>query len=199
MTLYSDEEQFEQAELYLEEGAELARQVRSARLGWHLIWLGVAKSLQGKAEHALALYQEAVACARQVGDREAMANALQSLGIAYCQLGDAAHARPPLEEALRAYQEQGYLMGIGWTLMGLGGVCALEGQGDRLARLVGAQEALVASIGGRQVTALVRIADQFMSPVRAALGEERWVAAFTAGRALSLEQAIAEALGETTE
>jgi hypothetical protein len=35
-----------------------------------------------------------------------------------------------------------------------------------------------------------------VAPARAALGEEAWAAAFAAGRALSLEEAAAEALGE---
>ena len=38
--------------------------------------------------------------------------------------------------------------------------------------------------------------DAAVAPVRAALGEKAWTAAFAAGRALSLEEAIAEALGE---
>jgi hypothetical protein len=36
------------------------------------------------------------------------------------------------------------------------------------------------------------------APAWVALGEAAWVAAYAAGRALSLEEAIAEALGETT-
>jgi hypothetical protein len=34
------------------------------------------------------------------------------------------------------------------------------------------------------------------APARAALNEDGWVTAFAAGRALSLEEAIAEALGD---
>jgi hypothetical protein len=36
-----------------------------------------------------------------------------------------------------------------------------------------------------------------VAPARAALGEEAWAAAFAAGQAHSLEEAVAEALGET--
>ena len=39
-------------------------------------------------------------------------------------------------------------------------------------------------------------AEQDVAAARAALGEDAWAAAFAAGRALSLEQAIAEALSE---
>jgi hypothetical protein len=35
-----------------------------------------------------------------------------------------------------------------------------------------------------------------VAAARAALGEEAWAAAFAAGQALTLEEAIAEALGE---
>jgi hypothetical protein len=41
--------------------------------------------------------------------------------------------------------------------------------------------------------------EQAVAPARASLGEERWAIAFAAGQALSLEQAIAEALGEGGE
>jgi hypothetical protein len=36
-----------------------------------------------------------------------------------------------------------------------------------------------------------------VAAARAALGEKQWAAGFVAGRALSLEQAIAEALNES--
>jgi hypothetical protein len=38
--------------------------------------------------------------------------------------------------------------------------------------------------------------DVLVGPVRVEMGEEAWEAAFTAGQFLSVEEAIAEALGE---
>jgi non-specific serine/threonine protein kinase len=178
----------------LEEAVALARQVRSARLGWHVQVLGSARLAQGDAEQALILFQEALELSRQVGDSETIANALFNVGAAYCLLSDPDRARPALIEALYAHRAQGYLMGISWTLLGLVLVNALDGQGERAARLFGAQEALLASLGGGQPTLFLQVAAQLMSPAREALGEERWAAAYAAGQALSLEQAIAEAL-----
>jgi non-specific serine/threonine protein kinase len=191
-----EQESLEQAERYLEEAVALARRVRSARLAWHLQLLGTAKLLKGEVEQALAIFQESVALSRQIGDAETLANALQNLGYSYCLLGDAASARPPLEEALRAHRRQGYLMGISFSLIGLAVVSALEGQGERSARLLGAQEGLLASAGGRQFAVVSRLAGQFVAPARATVGEARWADAYAAGRTLSLEQAIAEALDE---
>jgi hypothetical protein len=41
--------------------------------------------------------------------------------------------------------------------------------------------------------------EQAVAPTRAALGEAAWAAAFAEGQALTLEQAIAEALSESGE
>jgi hypothetical protein len=90
-------------------------------------------------------------------------------------------------------------MGVGWTLLGLAVASALEGQGERSARLFGAQETLLAQAGGRPWAVVLRLADQLVAPTREAVGEERWAAAYAAGRTLSLEQAIAEALGAAGE
>jgi non-specific serine/threonine protein kinase len=189
-------DQLEQAERDLEEAVALARRAGSARLAWHLQLLGVVKGLRGEIERAMALVQEAIVLSRQAGDRETLAQALQNLGVGYCLLGDAARARPPLKEALRAYREQGYLMGVSWTLLGLAVASALAGQGERSARLLGAQEALLASTGSRQFALYLQGAEQMVAPARTAVGEERWAAACAAGRTLSLEEAVAEALGD---
>src|SRR5262249_40842678 len=141
-----EQERLEQAERDLEEGVALARRVRSTRLAWHLRFLGTVKLLKGEVEPALALFRESTDLSRQAGDRETMAHALQGLGVTYCLLGDAASARPLLEEALHAYREQGYQLGIAWTLLGLAGVSVLEGRGERSARLFGAQEALLGGV-----------------------------------------------------
>jgi hypothetical protein len=40
-------------------------------------------------------------------------------------------------------------------------------------------------------------AEVMVAPARAAVGEEQWSVAFAAGRALTLEEAVAEALEES--
>jgi predicted ATPase/transcriptional regulator with XRE-family HTH domain len=189
-------DRLEQAQRDLEEGVALARHVRSTRLAWHLRFLGTVKVLRGEVEPALSLFRESVDLARQAGDRETLAHALQGLGAAYCLLGNAATARPLLEEALHAYREQGYLMGIAWTLLGLAGVSVLEGRGERSARLFGAQETLLSSGSEHGFALGMPLAEQLVAEARATLGEERWSAAYAAGRVLSLKEAVALALGE---
>jgi hypothetical protein len=61
---------------------------------------------------------------------------------------------------------------------------------------LGAATALRETLGTPQASWERENVEQTVAPARAALGEEEWAAAFAAGRALSLEQAIAEALGQ---
>jgi hypothetical protein len=70
-------------------------------------------------------------------------------------------------------------------------------QAERAARLLGAAAALSEAIGAPQVLRGQEETERTVAPARAALGEEAWAAAFAAGQALSLEEAIAEALKET--
>ena len=78
------------------------------------------------------------------------------------------------------------------VLHSLAETASAAGQGERAARLFGAATALRETIGSPQLPK-----KQAELAQAAALGEAAWSAAFAAGKALSLEQAIVEGL-ETT-
>jgi DNA-binding NarL/FixJ family response regulator len=69
----------------------------------------------------------------------------------------------------------------------------LARQDERGVRLFGAAEALRAAIGAAEPRGNAR-AEAALAPARAALGEEGFLAAWEAGRALPLADAVAEAL-----
>jgi hypothetical protein len=83
-------------------------------------------------------------------------------------------------------------------------LCAMmragQGRAEGAARLLGAAAACRERIGmlrriqGPAATDI----ETAVAPAREVLGEQQWAAAFAAGRALTLEEAIAEALGETS-
>ena len=66
----------------------------------------------------------------------------------------------------------------------------------RAARLLGAAAAQREALGAPQPADERADTERTVAPARAALGEGAWAAAFTAGQTLTLEAAIAEALGE---
>jgi hypothetical protein len=69
---------------------------------------------------------------------------------------------------------------------------------EQAARLLGAVVALRNNLGSppRARGLWSPDTDAVAAAARAALGEERWAAAFAAGKALSLEEAVAEALDD---
>ena len=80
--------------------------------------------------------------------------------------------------------------------MGLGGVAGAVGQGERAARLLSAAATLLESIG---LSVAVRPElradyDRYVAVARAQLNESAFAAAWAEGRAMSLDQAVAEAL-----
>jgi hypothetical protein len=84
--------------------------------------------------------------------------------------------------------------------VGLVGLIACQiGHGEQAARLLGTMTAQLESIGAGGDPLWQLLENTIVAPAREALGEEAWAAAFTAGRSLSPEEAIAEALEEVRE
>jgi hypothetical protein len=79
----------------------------------------------------------------------------------------------------------------------LAAVASQTGSMKRAARLLGALNPFIALADVSPLPREQAMIDTATETVRTALGEETWAAACQAGRALSLEDAVAEALGET--
>jgi hypothetical protein len=71
-----------------------------------------------------------------------------------------------------------------------------EGWPERAARLLGAADALRDAIGAPLPPVYRAAHEHDMATARTALGDAAFAAAWAAGRALALEQAVAEALAE---
>jgi predicted ATPase/class 3 adenylate cyclase len=161
--------------------------------------LGYVASLQGDLAGAAALYTDSLALARERDDRDQMALCLNNLGVTARKRGDVAQAEALLREALALYWEQGNPSRCAMVLESLAETSAVVGQGKRAARLLGAAAALREPIGALLSLPQQAKLAQEMDTARAALGEATWAAAFTAGQALTLEEVIAEALGEVVK
>jgi len=143
-----------------------------------------------------AAIEESLRTFRELGERQGTALALRALADARRRAGDAAAARPLCRESLEIARRLGDRPGL---LSGLGSLAAIEraeGRPRRAAHLLGAAAALRDRIGAPLPP--VERADHAaeMARLREALGERALAAAVDAGRALSWEEAAAEALGE---
>ena len=160
--------------------------------------LGWVALREGHLAEAEALLQETLALGREVGAKQHIALALWYLGKHARQQGQHGQARERLREGLLVARELGerYL-----TLGLLGEIAMLSvagGETERAARLKGAEVALRARLGVPLARWDQAEGEEALAHIRAILGEKGFTRASEQGRAMSLEEAVACALGERT-
>jgi tetratricopeptide (TPR) repeat protein len=159
---------------------------------WSVLWplrnLGWLALVQGDDGRVCALLDDHVDWFR---DRQSEARffLLHLLGALVSVQGDATQATALLREAL-ALQLQFNPQLIRESLDGLAWLVGGHGQPARAARLLGATESML--MGGVPTWRFAH--EQIVAAVRAQLDESVFAAAWAEGQALTLEQAIAEAL-----
>jgi predicted ATPase/DNA-binding CsgD family transcriptional regulator/transcriptional regulator with XRE-family HTH domain len=182
------------ARMLAEESLALYRQLGD-KLGiaWALITLGEAAWLQNDAKQARMFLAESLALLQEPKDKALIAWAHIRLGYVAYQEGDAAQACTLLEQSLALMQAIGQPLGIAACLEGFAGVAELEGQPARAVRLFGAAAAIrgalgIPPFGDERLDHECRLA-----LARTQLGAATFDAAWMAGQAMTLEEAIAEA------
>jgi non-specific serine/threonine protein kinase len=176
---------------------------RFRRLG-ELIWegatlrdLGVVAGAQDEHERATAYHEEALAVWRRLDHPWGVPAALRDLADEALCRGDVAAALPLYRESLERWRQLGEKLHVAGSLLGPATV-ALEGrQAERAARLLGASAALHEEIGAVPPAGLPGDLGDGPERARAALGEAAFEVAWAAGRAFSVDEAIADALAVT--
>jgi predicted ATPase/Tfp pilus assembly protein PilF len=194
-----DQGEYEQAQALLEESLALYRGVDDRmRIGWVLNVLGILARVQGRYAQAQTLFEQSLALAQQQNDRAATASALAYLGSVAVIQGDVPRARDLFQESLVHFREQGDKEGMALCLTGLGRVASRADQPVLGARLCAAAETLrnVSGAMSRRLPIERTDYDQTVALISTQLDAATFEAAWTEGRAMSLEQAIAYALGE---
>ncbi|MGH2369353.1 MAG: ATP-binding protein, partial [Chloroflexota bacterium] len=181
----------------LEEGLTLQRERQDdVQAAWSLYDLGVlAEDHQSDLPRAAALYEEALRLWRGSGYKQGLAQALGGLASLAYRQGDAARAATLWRESLALWWGLGRRVVVVPCLESLASAAAAQGQAERAARLFGMAETLGETIGApRRSPEGIRRHQRGAAAARAILGEEAFAAAWEAGRALPLEQAVAYAL-----
>jgi tetratricopeptide (TPR) repeat protein len=159
-----------------------------------LIELGRLAVSREDYERARGHFDEALALSRKTGDTGMIGWSLGELSRAEMHLGqhEAAHAHRG--ECLRLGLERGGRQEILRSLAAFANLASARGRHERAARLFGAVEALYEAAD----SAPADLADTapHIRATRAALGEAAFEAAWTAGRAMTLEMAMCVALEE---
>ena len=137
---------------------------------------------------------ESLSLNRELGTREQLFWNLCILGSLAKRQGDAQEAMARLAESLVGFREIGQRIGIAACLESMAGVAGATGRPMRAVRLFGAAAAIRDRIGHPPYPEEQIEYARRWGEVRAQLDTETFAAAWAAGQAMTIEQAIAEAL-----
>jgi DNA-binding CsgD family transcriptional regulator/Tfp pilus assembly protein PilF len=194
-----DEEQYEEAEKLQEESLALfRREERPEWIGNALNALGVIAYEQGEMARASEFFTEALDQFRLREFTYGKGRALTNLAKIARDQGDYARAAALYGESLALRWAQGEKPHLAGCLRGLASVAAAARRYTRAARLYGAAEAMQEAIGAAAPRHHSH-SDLVVASVRSGLGEAAFAVEWSAGRALSLPEAVAEALAVTPE
>ena len=155
--------------------------------------LGVLAELEGRRLEAVERHEQAVAIARQGGDAWLAAASLMNSGRAVRQLGDLDRASALQAEALRSFVGLENAWGVAACVDLSATIASDRGQHFRAARLYGAEEAIRERARVARWPTIRAEHEAGMQATASALGEAAWARAHAQGRALTQEEAVAEA------
>jgi predicted ATPase/DNA-binding SARP family transcriptional activator len=179
-------------------GASLAARRRlgdKAGIASSLANLGGVAHMNGDLERARTLFEEAVAFCRELGDARYTAIALHNLGKTHRDMGHPTAAMPVFRECIALFRRIDDRFGVAAGLEGLGSALSDLGQHEAAARLYAAATALRAAIGAVREGVDQSSYERDLAAIQSALGEG-FAAAWAAGLALSIDEAVADSLGE---
>jgi predicted ATPase/class 3 adenylate cyclase len=158
--------------------------------------LGLIASRERDLDRAAKLHAESLTLFHEIEDSAGEVRALGSLGLVALDQGDLAAAAGHLERSLRLVVESGDLEPAAYWLEGLAAVRLAQGDRHRAAQLYGAADALWERIG---IPRPPEILDRFElnRTVLVERMDHEFDRAWAAGREMSFDAAVAEALAQT--
>ena len=182
-----------------EEALEIYRQLVAwtglgrTGMGVCLITLAIVARGPGEAARATAMLDEAHELCRADGFGWGIATSRLYAAEVARDAGDLDRATALIAEAMDLYREQGDPWGTGAAIAGMATLATARGEAARAARLFGAADGLFDRVGAFLPTSDPAAFEQSVAQARTTLGEGQFTRAFASGRALSPDEAVAEA------
>jgi tetratricopeptide (TPR) repeat protein len=193
------EEDADQATSLFERGLEVARELAdeewsaAARM-MALTNLGDLALRRRDYEEAIALSREGLAVSDARGNDQVSTANLQNIAVALLELGRAEEAALCLAESIERAERANYSLGVAWGLAELATTAIARADFERGIQLAAAGAKLLDAVGASLGRIEQEVFDGALQEARAALGDESFERAWSAGRALTAEQARSEAL-----
>ena len=190
--------ELDDAERTIEEAIDLARKLGNARsVGSALMSLGGLALMRGDHERARRLFDESLAVLRSLDDAWGISNSLANLAFLALEAGDAETAHILLAEALAIERDIGDHPVLANALEMSARLAAGEGHPALSIRLY-ARAVLLREIVGVWREFELGLPDPMshIADLRSRVGEETFAEEWARGRAMSLIEAIDQAIGE---
>ena len=187
--------EYERATALCEASLALSREMGDLRgiASW-LANLAIVTLARGDARRATDLCEESLAIRKALGYKGGCAHTLAIMGRIALDQDAYERARVCYQESLTLRQETGEKEGIATALEGLAAVTGMQGQPASGARLCGSAESLRTLLSAPLTPIDRAYYQQTIAAIRAQLDEPAFLKAWTAGHAMTLEEAIAEAV-----
>jgi predicted ATPase/class 3 adenylate cyclase len=188
---------FDAAGRLFQESLDLFRRAGDELGATRALWMSVIGDLAaGDWDRPVGNAEEAVATWRRLGDRFQLGDALVWLGVVYARAGRPADARSAVLEALELFRAIDSPMGMVSVVLGLAYLARWEERYQDAVRLAGTAESLRERVGGRApLDFLAGFMGDPEAEARAHLPEDAAQRAFQEGRAMTVDAALALALG----
>jgi predicted ATPase/DNA-binding CsgD family transcriptional regulator len=164
---------------------------------WLIAWahhlLGLAAHIIADYPAAQAAYERSLAIRREVGHQMGAGILIQLMGMLAHSQRDFASARALYLESLETFRDMNSHWQLSQMLALFASLAAVQQQPERAARLVGATETAKEWSRTQPVPLTEQLFREGCGLARQALGEARFTTAVGDGRAMSLDEALAEA------
>jgi predicted ATPase/DNA-binding XRE family transcriptional regulator len=159
--------------------------------------LGELSLREGDYKQARTYLEESLSLRRERGETHFSHWLLAYLGYVALRQGDQARARSLLVEAQQGLKAAGRKIGMTYALEGLASLAVLQNQPERAAQLFAWADSMREAVGDIRPPVEQADIDRDLSTIHARLDQTTFAAACVAGRALTIEEAVACALQAT--
>ncbi|MBV9357545.1 MAG: tetratricopeptide repeat protein, partial [Chloroflexi bacterium] len=178
-----------------EESLAVARELGDDWLvAWALHLLGLAAHIAGRYADARTYYKEAVSIRRRLGYREGIGICLSLLAMLAYRQRELASAGALAHESLVMLRDLGARWTVHNSLVILAVVAGALGRPEQMVRLAAATDAYSQVVDVTPVPLAETMLRDALATAQSELGQATYAQVWAAGRALSLDQAVAEAL-----
>jgi len=173
------------------QGLEIYRKLEDkAGMGYAFNSLGEHSRLQSAYEDARHYYEQSLACAVETGERQRQAVIFNNLSFVAFHQQDYPRALKYAQQSLLVARELNNVYRQACFIATSAGPFIAMGQPERAAKVLGASHARFEALGTHHQAADLKEFDQFHSEVKSLIGEAAYQAAWQAGQALTLQEAV---------